>query len=294
MLRRIFRAVFGRHDQPTSPAKPGRQEQPAWREAPTKTWVDEIGGGIVATVTVTTGHHGFVQVVGESHYQDSLRALAVKFGSAGVFTARLVPEPDNPHDTNAVAVVIDDPEGDRVGYLPRPIAQSYQQRLLHHAATVTCPARLTGRGSVAIGVVLDFEEVRDALGLPRVSVDQGDMNYEGTDEYHRLNRENREFVKKTRPIETSDPEEAIARYRHAIDVLRKCRDLGREKDLERYGFQANQTDALPLDRLVKCLLKLGKPDVAATELEGFVREFPHSAEMTLVKEAQARLARARK
>ena len=57
---------------------------------------------------------------------------------------------------------------------------------------------------------------------------------------------------------------------------------------------ANQTDALPLDKLVRCLLKMGNADAAATELADFVREFPHSAEMTLVKEATARIARARK
>jgi hypothetical protein len=294
MLRAILRAVFGRRDDLASAAQTDQQATPTWREAPAKTWVDDIGSGLVATVSVTTGHHGFVQVVGESHYQDALRTLVARLGSDGIFTARLVPEPNNPHDTNAVAVVIDDQDGEKVGYLARQIAQTYQQRLLNHKSTVTCPARLTGAGFGAVGVVLDFEAVRDALGLPRVSVDQSDMDYEATAEYHRLNGANREFVKETRPLESSDPQQAVARYRQAILALRQCRDLAKEKGLERYGFLANQTDALPLDRLVRCLLKMGDADVAATELADFVREFPHSAEMTLVKDATARLARARK
>jgi hypothetical protein len=259
MLRAIFQAVFGRRDEPTGAAQPHRQETPTWREAPTKTWVDDIGSGLVATVSVTTGHHGFVQVVGESHYQDELRTLVARLGSDGIFTARLVPEPNNPHDTKAVAVVIDEQNGGKVGYLARQIAQTYQQRLLNHKSTVTCPARLTGTGFSAVGVVLDFEAVRDALGLPRVSVDQSDMDYEATAEYHRLNGANREFVKETRPLETSDPQQAVAHYREAIVALRRCRDLARERDLEKYGFLVNQTDALPLDRLVRCLLKWATP-----------------------------------
>lgn len=78
---------------------------------------------------------------------------------------------------------------------------------------VTCPARLTGVDKVTIGVVLDFVEVREALGLPRVSVDQGDMDYDAAAEYHRLNKANRLFVNETRPMERSDPAEAVARYR---------------------------------------------------------------------------------
>lgn len=291
MLRAIFQVLFGRGDDATRPRQAQPKEKPLWREAPTRTWVDEIGSGVVATVTVTTGHHGFVQVVGESHHQEALRGLAAMLGPDGTFTARLSAEPDNPYDANAVAVLIDGQDGDKLGYLSRQVARSYQQRLLSHGVPVTCPARLTGAGIV--GVVLDFEVVRDALGLPRVSVDQGDMDYEATAEYHRLNRANREFVRETRPLETSDPQELVNRYRRAIVVLRQCRDLARDKDLERYGFLVNQTDALPLDRLVKCLLKMNKADAAATEIDAFVREFPHSAEMTIVKEARARLARAR-
>jgi hypothetical protein len=91
-------------------------QSPRWREAPTRTLSEDIGSGIVATISFPTGHHGFVAVVGESHYQDVLRSLAGRIGSAGVFKARLVPEPDNPHDATAVAVWVDD------GELARPVA----------------------------------------------------------------------------------------------------------------------------------------------------------------------------
>ena len=143
-----------------------------------------------------------------------------------------------------------------------------------------------------VGVVLDFEEVRDALGLPRVSVDQSDMDYDAVGEYHRLNKANREFVKETRALERSEPTEAVGRYRRAITALCECRDLARTKGIEAYGLTLNQTDATPIDRLTRCLLKMGKTDEASSELEKFVEAFPNAREMTLVKTVRERVNRA--
>jgi hypothetical protein len=66
-----------------------------------------------------------LEVVGESNYQDDLWALCG--GSLGDrvrcdTVAVLVPEPDNPHDANAISVRI---EGKVVGYLSRQIAATY-------------------------------------------------------------------------------------------------------------------------------------------------------------------------
>jgi hypothetical protein len=282
MLRAFLRAVFGRRDdKPGSPA-------PRWREAPTRTVSGDLGHGVVATMTFSTGPHGFVAVVGESHNQDVLRALAGKLGSDGVFTARLVPEPHNPHDANAVAICVD---GDlaKVGYLAREVAKTYHPILARRAEPVTCPARLTGVGNAMIGVVLDFEEVRDALGLPRVSVDHGDIDDEAAAEYQRLNNANRLFVNETRPFERSDPAEAVARYRRALATLSECRELARVKGLEVYGFALNQTDALPIDRLTRCLVTIGKLDEATKDLDQFIEEFPQARDMTLLKAARERV-----
>ena len=60
-----------------------------------------------------------VRVVGTSHYQDALRALTARAGEEEVrreAIAEFVPEPDNPHDPNAIAVHVD---GRLVGYLAR-------------------------------------------------------------------------------------------------------------------------------------------------------------------------------
>ena len=66
-----------------------------------------------------------LEIVGEASYQDALWALCG--GSPGDdvrhgIVAVLVPEPENPHDQNAISVRV---EGRIVGYLPRQVAAGY-------------------------------------------------------------------------------------------------------------------------------------------------------------------------
>jgi hypothetical protein len=66
-----------------------------------------------------------LEVVGEASYQDALWSLSG--GSLGDrirydIVAVLIPEPENPHDVNAISVRIADKQ---VGYLPRQIAAMY-------------------------------------------------------------------------------------------------------------------------------------------------------------------------
>lgn len=62
-------------------------------------------------------------VVGESHYQANIDQIVggkTRDGHEHECMADLVPEPDNRHDPNAIAVEID---GLKVGYLSRPHAK---------------------------------------------------------------------------------------------------------------------------------------------------------------------------
>jgi hypothetical protein len=80
------------------------------------------------TSNVTWRLHGGdedLEVVGEASYQDALWSLCG--GSPGDrirqnIVAILIPEPENPHDANAISVHI---AGNLVGYLPRHIAARY-------------------------------------------------------------------------------------------------------------------------------------------------------------------------
>lgn len=68
-------------------------------------------------------------IVGESHYQDALSRIAGPKTEEGVewyCEAELRPEPSNPHDRNAVAVMI---QGLKVGYLAREDAMAWKRAL---------------------------------------------------------------------------------------------------------------------------------------------------------------------
>lgn len=90
-----------------------------------------------------------VQAVGESFYQPALlRHCGARRGDAVHATCRatLVPEPDNPYDSNAVAVQI---SGDLVGHLAREEAQRWQlvvRTLADRGYVAACDAMIAGRG----------------------------------------------------------------------------------------------------------------------------------------------------
>jgi hypothetical protein len=286
MLKGFLKALLGTPGAEPSRTPPSPQ---AWRQPPVMQTRDEIGP-VVVTMTLTTGHHGFVAVVGESHYQDALRSLSSRSGPEGIFTARLLPEPDNAHDAHAVAVCVNDTLA-KIGYLPRGVAKSYHAKLARSTEPVRCPAKLSGVAAGNIGIVLDFEDVRAALGLSKVSVDLSGMDSDAVAEYHRRNKANRVAVKETRALEASDAEEAVRRYRQALSELSTIRELAEQKGLTAYGFLLNQTDAIPIDRITICLLKLGRAAEASELLEKFLLEFPHSRDMKLTNSAKDRVER---
>jgi hypothetical protein len=91
-----------------------------------------------------------LEVVGESHYQDTLWRVAGGRTSERVRVetqAMLVREPDNPHDANAISVRID---GATVGYLCRDDARAYRPGLLaletRHEACISLAGVVVGGG----------------------------------------------------------------------------------------------------------------------------------------------------
>ncbi len=86
-----------------------------------------------------------LEVVGESHYQASLWRLAgAEDRSERVripITALLVPEVDNPHDPQAVAVWVD---GLKTGHLSRADARLYRPGILALHLSEGCPVAVPG------------------------------------------------------------------------------------------------------------------------------------------------------
>lgn len=109
-----------------------------------------------------------LEAVGESFYAAAIAAVAKRVGplaGRGRFRVLLVPEPENPYDSNAVAVV--DPEAGKLGHLSRDDAPEYQELLIRlkerHGIDVSCDAMLVGFGSGRNRGVILF------VSLPRIA-----------------------------------------------------------------------------------------------------------------------------
>jgi hypothetical protein len=130
--------------------------------------------GLDPPTGVTLSGDEVVEVVGESRHQDALLELTGgqrHYGGADVWTAaRLVPDPGNPVDPSAVAVVI---KGRRVGWLGRNDAARYLdlvEAVRTREGEATCVARIRGgwdRGGSDVGrfgVVLALPPALGASG----------------------------------------------------------------------------------------------------------------------------------
>jgi hypothetical protein len=108
-----------------------------------------------------------VRVVGTSHYQDALLELSGRQGDEEIRLEKIavfIPEPDNPHDPNAIAVQID---GRLVGYLSRDENRRWLDVVTGHE--IGCEARIAGRGgTTGLGVFLRLPtptEARAQIGI---------------------------------------------------------------------------------------------------------------------------------
>ena len=114
-----------------------------------------------------------VDVVGESAHQDALLALTggrrTWSGAHRRVQAKLIPEDDNPFDSQAVAVTI---EGKPVGHLPRHMARLYRpiiEESIRNSGVATCRAEIRGGWERAHGDVGRFGVV---VNLPRTARDR--------------------------------------------------------------------------------------------------------------------------
>jgi len=121
-----------------------------------------------AVPTALFGGRDSLDVVGESFYQESLRNLVGPTAERVHVAAEatLVPETDNQHDPNAVAVWI---AGHQVGHLSREDAARFRPGLLalqrRTGSAIALPGVIAGGdGRPLLGVFLNYDA--EAFGLP--------------------------------------------------------------------------------------------------------------------------------
>jgi hypothetical protein len=125
----------------------------------------------------------WLDIVGEAQYQRPLAALAGDMTRGGRTVADglaiLTPEPENPYDPDAIAVMI---EGERVGYLSREDAIRYQapvEAAASQGQLIACHPRYIGGRSLgdgltgSIGVRLHIGSPRECMRVLDGDVDEG-------------------------------------------------------------------------------------------------------------------------
>lgn len=112
------------------------------------------------------------EVLGESHYRDAISHVTGgprRDGVRLVTWAALVPEHDNPHDANAVAVRID---GAKVGHLARPDAAAFRdvlERIEGHGKVAHCRADICAGWNRSLNDVGDYSITLYVAGADRQS-----------------------------------------------------------------------------------------------------------------------------
>jgi hypothetical protein len=102
---------------------------------------------LLSPVHLARGRGFTFEIVGEASYQEALDAICggkCEEGHRLRCTAQLCFQEDNPHDSNAIVVLIG---GNVVGYIPRDIAPPMRSAILRlnpDERPVTCEAQIVG------------------------------------------------------------------------------------------------------------------------------------------------------
>jgi hypothetical protein len=237
---------------------------------------------------------GYCAVVGESHYQEALGGTAglcsLDENGERVFQAFLVREPDNPYDSNAIAVYS---SHGQLGYLSRENAEAYLDVLEELAERGydggACDAILRGGtpDKPSYGVVLRLADpdscYADLIGEAGGDTTENDEERSGPgfvrgrhyteyfEEVKELRRSGREEEAESLLLELVEATEAEANsqglgvapaYYEQLAILYRSRgDGAREVSiLERFAQQKHAPGAMPprlLERLEKARTRLG-------------------------------------
>lgn len=102
-----------------------------------------------------------------------------------------------------------------------------------------------------------------------------DIDLDALNTFHRLRDENRVWIDATRPMEKSNPNEAIHRYREALQRVDRYESLTLERGLiAELSDRSKYGDPQILDRLTLCLIKVGLRDEAFNSAQEYFEKYP--------------------
>lgn len=188
------------------------------------------------SVTLFEGHET-LEVVGESHYQEEIQTVVHEVGRE--IAAVLVPEPENPYDSNAVSVWV---AGVKVGHLSRSDAELYQMSVARLMRQEGKPIAVAGSihggepGKPSFGVFLRHDP--EDFGVRRRnayreeaasegSVDTGTSHVSHTSWYEGLPNDPVRSIKTLRGLleKATDPIDRHFMFNELEKLYYKCRDV---------------------------------------------------------------------
>ncbi|MGO9094840.1 MAG: hypothetical protein ACLQGV_06410 [Bryobacteraceae bacterium] len=124
-----------------------------------------------------------------------------------------------------------------------------------------------------------------------------DFDYEALDRYWSAKKDNQAFVAGTRPLETSDPPQAVAQYQEAMSKMYEHESLVLERGLlaeyqQEMGYGKSRGDCNILNRLTLCLWKLGRYQDLIEAVDEFATFSPGSLGLTIMQGSLKRRAKA--
>jgi hypothetical protein len=117
-----------------------------------------------------------------------------------------------------------------------------------------------------------------------------DIDLEASNKYHQLRDANRKFVEETKPLEITDPDQAIARYREALVRLDEYESLIIERGLvaELSDFGGYGEPKI-LDRLTLCLEREYLLEEALQTAKIYFQKYPLARESKIGKQILKRV-----
>lgn len=106
------------------------------------------------------------------------------------------------------------------------------------------------------------------------------FDYAALERFHALRDATTSFISATRPLESSDPELAVNRYRQAIEQVHEYSAISYETglvaDLREEVGEPAQGDVAPLDRLTLVLRRLGRFAEIVESVDAYFARYPDS------------------
>jgi hypothetical protein len=239
------------------------------------------------------------------HIKDTVRGAKFSFGPETP-TPEIEPEA-SPTGSGKYYVYVHRDAAGRIFYVGKGHGYRAGAKDRHPSWQWYVDTRLGGQYTVQIVSYHETEE--EALNVEADYIDKygaqlinwqnpgRDIDLKAAEQYWSSKKDNQAFVAETRPLETSDPSQAVVRYHEAMSKMYEYESLVLERGLlaeyfQEMGHDKFRGDCNILDRLTLCLWKLGCYQDLIKVVDEFTKFSPGSLELTIMQGSLKRRTKA--